>query len=64
MHNNPHVVLVSGEWTRPSTFDELVGRLESAVFEASAVALPSVGSTTPHSDHHQDTAAVRIQLEP
>ena len=61
--DKPTIVLVHGAWHDPSCWDATGEELSKHSYPSVAVKLPSVGSTPPVTSHHEDTAAVRKELE-
>ncbi|WYZ37031.1 hypothetical protein EsH8_II_000537 [Colletotrichum jinshuiense] len=60
----PSVLIVPGAWQLPSAFQSFTNELAGADFNASVVALPTVGgTTTPLASLSDDVAAVRTELD-
>ncbi len=59
----PTIVLVHGAWHDSSCWDATREELTKHSYPSVVVKLPSVGSNPPVASHHEDTAAVRKELE-
>lgn len=60
----PSILIVPGAWQLPSAFQPFATELAGSDFNASIVALPTVGgTTTPLASLSDDVAAVRTELD-